>query len=554
MKRLLAPLLAAFMVLAPACVKVDNSLGKSLVDKSLLFDTYTTEFPLEEIRLKKSADLSGYSDSHLTLGALRDDVFGLTTRDAAFCLIPAQDTLDLGQNPQAVSFDLYFEGDTVSCADDSQARILQNIYVTELTSPLPSINAGTNQEVAHGNSLITDGLPVYNGEGPLTFNLSKGFAQKYIDTIKSMGPVFRDHVTGLTDKYEDYVKALPGIHLATDVPAGKGGRINLFEFSCLSVSSNRYYRNNNIAVLTVHSSWNGVEKDSSFVFLPGEPEFYQEAKLVENNQKFYQFCFNRTGHETVEGSAADRVLVEGGGGLKPVIQASELQRKALEAIAAQGGSPENAVIVKATILLPFELPEDYDQLKYFPPVLSPTIRTTTEDEEGKQVISFAGLTDASVSSENQGDIDRANLQYAPDITYHLQEILTRKDLDTNTNADIWLLTVHTEKVAEASESLYDSDYYQRLMYASYYNSLYGGGYGGYGYGGYGYGGYGSYGGYGYNNYYNYMMLAQMMAASQQQSYSYTTELDKDRFYRGILNGNGAARHPVFRITYAIPKG
>ena len=552
MKRLLVPALAALLVLAPACVKVDNSLGKSLVDKSLLFDTYTTEFPLEEIQLKKSSDLSGYSDTHLTLGALRDETFGLTTREAAFCLIPAQDTLDLGQNPRAVSFDLYFEGDTVSCADDSQARIIQNIYVTELTAALPATNASTNQDVAHGTELITDGLPVYNGDGPLTFNFTQSFAQKYVDAIQRMGPVFRDHSEGGVDKYEDYVKALPGVHLATDSPAGTGGRINLFEFSCLSVSSNRYYRNNNIGVLTVHSRWDGVEKDSSFVFLPGEPEFYQEAELVNNNQKVYQFCFNHTGHETTEGPASTGVLVEGGGGLKPVILARELQRKTLQAIAAQGGTPENAVIVKATILLPFEMPEDYRELKYFPTVLSPTIRTTQKNSEGDEVVSFAGLTDASVSSENQGDIDRANLQYAPDITYHLQEILTREDLDTATNADIWLLTIHTEKVAEASGSLYDSEYYQRLMYASYYNSLYGGGYGGYGYGygGYGYGGYGS----SYSNYYNYMMLAQMMAASEQQSYSYTTELDKDRYYRGLLNGYSAARHPIFRITYAIPKG
>ena len=77
----------------------------------------------------------------------------------------------------------------------------------------------------------------------------------------------------------------------------------------------------------MHSRWDGVEKDSTFVFVPGEPEFYQEAELVGNNQKIYQFCFNRTGHETVEGPAAEQVLVEGGGGLKPVILASELQRK-----------------------------------------------------------------------------------------------------------------------------------------------------------------------------------------------------------------------------------
>jgi len=63
------------------------------------------------------------------------------------------------------------------------------------------------------------------------------------------------------------------------------------------------------------------------------------------------------------------------------------------------------------------------------------------------------------------------------------------------------------------------------------------------------------GGYGYNNYsnyYNYMMLAQMMSASQQQTYTYTQELDKDRYYRAILNGPLAERKPIFRVTYAFP--
>ena len=181
-------------------------------------------------------------------------------------------------------------------------------------------------------------------------------------------------------------------------------------------------------------------------------------------------------------------------------------------------------------------------------MLSPTIRTVKTDDEGNDIIAFAGLTDASVSTENQGDIDRSNLCYSPDITYHMQELLTRTDLDTATDADIWLLTIHTEKVAEANGSAYDNEYYRNLMYASYYNSIYGNGYG-----------YGGYGGYGYNNYskyYSYMMMAQMMASSTEQSYTYTSELDKDRYYKAVLNGpeiTGDAA-PLFRVTFAIPEG
>lgn len=557
MKKFLALCLSA-AALATGCVKVDNSLGQGLIDKSLLYDTYTVSFPLTEIQLRTSEGLSGYSDSHLTIGAIRDEVFGLTTRDAAFTLVPALDEIDLGDNPVAVSFALYFEEDTISCADKSQANIFQNLYVTELKERLPQLDTRNTQEIPHGTEIITDGLPVYNGTGPLAFNFTQKFAQKYVDVIKELGPVLVEHLQDDEDEdgnsmegidlYDSYVEKLPGIYIQTDTPNGIGGRINLFEFPCLEVVNSKYTQNSNLAILKVNSTWDGEAKDSSFVFVPGEPVFYDEVYFTDNNQKFTQYCFNRTSQSTQPGPATDKVLVEGGGGLKPVILASELKEKTSQAIREKGGDPEKAVIIKGTIVLPYEQPGDYTEMEHFPSILSPTVCVTSTDEDsGKEVISFAGLTDASVSTEDQGNIDRSNLMYSPDITYHLQEILIRGE-ETSSKADIWLLTIHTQQVANASSSAYDDDYYRRLMYASYYNSLYGGGYGGYG--GYGYGGYG---GYGYSNYYNYMMLAQMMAASSQQTYTTTTELDKDRYYRAVLNGPADERYPFFQVTFAIPK-
>ena len=183
MKKYLALCLAAAL-LTPGCVKVDNSLGKGLVDKSLLFDTYTVQFPLEEITMELSGDLSAFSDSHLTIGAIQDPEFGLSTREAAFTLIPQKDTIDLGSNPQAVSFSLYFAADTVSLADESQRHIIQNLYVTELKEVIPSSITSTSHPLEHGTELITDGNPVYNGETYLEFNFTKEFAQKYIDDKK----------------------------------------------------------------------------------------------------------------------------------------------------------------------------------------------------------------------------------------------------------------------------------------------------------------------------------------------------------------------------------
>ena len=557
MKKLLIAGAAAVIALS-SCIKTDNSLGKGLVDKSLLYDTYTEEFPLEQITMKRSEDLSGYSSSRVVVGAIRDDVFGLTTRESAFTLVPALDTLNLGTNPKAISLDLYFEADSVSCADDSQARILQNLYVTELTSRLDPKVTATTTDVAHGTDLITDGLPVINGSGAMQFVFTKTYAQKYLDALKAFAPdgIMVDRSwdsDALSTRFDAFADAIPGIHIRTDEPSGNGGRINLFQLSCLSISNNQYYRNSNVAYLQ-YTNDECAGKDTTLIILlvPGEMSFIDEASYIEDNSKFAQYAFNRTTHTHPEGAPGATLLVEGGAGLKPVISAKELQEKTKQAIEAKGGTLDKAVISKATIILPYDMPADYRDMKYFPSILSPTIRNTVKDDDGNSYIQYAGLTDASVSTENQGELDRSNLMYSPDISYHVQEILKRDDLATATNADIWLLTIHTETVEETNGNASDNAYLQQLLYASYYNSLYGGGYGGYG--GYGYGSYG-YGGYGssYSNYYNYMMLAQMMSANSQSSYSTSTELDKDRYYRGILCGPDAARKPTFRVTFSISK-
>ena len=464
---------------------------------------------------------------------------------------------------------VHFEADTISAASKGQEHIIQNLFIYALTDTLSSKKSGTNRDVPHGTEIVSRGVPVYDGKDSLSFELSPAYGQKYVDVLKRLGPVLKDRsANGTIDRYKEYITELPGIYIETDVPEGIGGRINLFHLSILSVSNNYYYRNDNIGRLTVRSTYNGVRKDTTFLFIPGEPTLYDEAKYLEDNKKFYQYAFNRTGHEAPEGVAVDQIRIEGGGGLKPVIPAAQLREKVVDAILERGGNPSKTVINKASLIFPYEAPEDETLVDLFPSMISPTIRKKNSDD----TINYAGLTDASASSENQGDLDRANRAYAPDITYHMQQMLLRDDLEIEDDADIWFLTVHSETVANANGNAEQEAYYQQMMYAMYYNNLYGGGYGGYGgygYGGYGYG-YGGYGGYGgYSNYYNMMMMSSLLNSMNQTTYSTTQELDKDRYYRAILNGPaatatnppscplllpGARRIPTCRVTFSVPKG
>lgn len=285
-----------------------------------------------------------------------------------------------------------------------------------------------------------------------------------------------------------------------------------------------------------------------FYFSPVEMQDLDS--LINVTKTPSQYVFNVDYHESegLSGKAADKIYIEGGSGLKPVVPAREIQRLVQAEIIKKGGNPVTTLISKATIELPFDFPEDYTTIFRYPKVLSPTIKISTDT-----TVTFAGLTDASASEENQGDINRSLCNYAPDITHHVQQIIRKTAEDKNLSSyDIWFLIMWYETTTSTDSQAQEmANYYQQLAYYSYANQLYGGY--GYGYGGYGYGSYGGYGSY-YNNYYNYQMMAQYAASSATTTTS-DTELDKDRYYNAVLRGPKAdGKKPKLKVTFAIPKG
>ncbi|MBR5385232.1 MAG: hypothetical protein IK143_05130 [Bacteroidales bacterium] len=525
--RLFLSFVSAACVLS-GCMQVNSELGRDLIATNQRYDIYSIEIPVTDISLDVPDSLSGMSSKRITVGAIREEEFGLTTRGAAFALVPILDTLDFGKDAIFKQFHFATAADTVSLADESERYIIQKINVYELSEPIDFETYNTNTTIAHKPGRITRGVPMYAGGDSLSFDFSEEFGRKYMQILQED----LDTMTAYTAKF-------PGIYIETDAPVGNGGRINMFELSCLSVYSSAFYRNNNVAELKFSAVYDGERKDTSFLFIYGEPYFYDEVAYVDAGVRIPQYSFNVTGHESRDrvGAAGSVIPVEGGGGLKPVIAAADIRSKVIAEI-SKNGAPEDVIINKATLHLPFEMPEDYKELDLFPTTLNPTCRVKTDTS-----ITFAGLTDSSNSSENQGTIDRSNLEYCPDITHHLQELIKLKDTDKLSNYDVWFLIVSSETEETANSSSYN-EYYQNLMYASYYNSLYGYGNYGYGYGS----GYSS-----YSNYYNYMMLAQMYSGTS--STSTTSELDITRFYRASLNGPAATgvRTPTLKVVYSLPR-
>ncbi len=551
--------IGAILLSSASCIYVNEELGENLIPTDQEWDVFNPEaIDLTEIRLQMSDSLSGYNTSRFTFGAIHDGELGSSMKSTSFTLVPINETLDFGTDTKVRQFHFTAVRDTISTALNDQARILQNVYVTELKKPLDSTVLYTGSfmdpkiraEFLDLENRITEGIPVYDGGDSLSFDFSKEYTLEFIERLKTV-PL---------DSMNLYLEKIPGIYISTDTPAGPGGRINMFN---LPIRTSSGYVTGNYAELKFTAKYDSEEPvDTSFLFYFGPADFRSEDE-IENMTFPTQFAFNTSEHETVKEYAGkgvlatDKLIVEGGSGVKPVIKAIGI-KDIVEAELAKADitDPSQVVINKATITLPYDVNGDYEKLDRFPQILSPTVRLRSTTGG---YVSYAGLTDSSISTENQGDINRSLSLYSPDISHHVQEILkldrNAEDFDTKIeDYDIWFLIMHNEVEESTTDDSALSSLYNNLAYSSYYGSMYDPyGYG-YGYGGYGYG-YG-YSGYGYgSNYYNYLAMAAYASGYYSDSESTTSvELDKDRFYSCTLNGpESAGARPQLKFTFSAPK-
>ena len=559
--------IGAILLGSASCIYINEELGENLIPTDQKWDVFTpAPAVLSEIRMEVTDSLSAYNSSRFTFGSINDPLFGTSIKSTSFTLVPITDSISFGENVRIRQFHFSAALDTVSTLYENQLRIIQNVYVSELKAPLDThalyvgtfMNEKNRAKYLDIENRITAGVPVYDGGDSLSFDFSLEYAAKVIEALD------KEKI----DSLGEYTEKLPGIFITTDTPTAQGGRINMFR---LGLQSNDGYVTANYAELKVTADF-GERKDvdTTFLFLFGPGKIMTSSDTAAPDQ----FAFNTSNHDTNvndflaewEKGTKEELYIEGGAGPKPVITAKEIKSIVTQMLIDNGIVNFNEVVInKATIILPYQMPADYKDMGLYPTVLSPTVKLHSEN--GKYV-TYAGLTDSSIESEDQGDINRSTCLYSPDISHHVQEIIkideTAEDYEKKISShDIWMLIMHDEiKITNTTSST--SDLYNSLAYSSYYNNMmYGGygGYGGYGYGGYGYGGYGygydSYG-YGYNNYYNYLMMASM-AGSYNTGKTTSRNIDKDRFYHAVLNGPdyGSAddieRKPRLKITFSAPK-
>ena len=176
------------LLFSASCIKVNEQLGESLIPTDQKWNVFPMEAqPLTDIRLQMADSLSGYSSTRFTFGSVKDDLMGTTIKSTSFTLVPIQDSLDFGKNTKVTGFHFTAARDTLSTVFDNQLRVIQNVYVYELKEALDSTvlysGAFDKDKYVNTASVITEGIPVYDGGDSLSFEFSKEFAESIIDRL-----------------------------------------------------------------------------------------------------------------------------------------------------------------------------------------------------------------------------------------------------------------------------------------------------------------------------------------------------------------------------------
>lgn len=568
------------MLLASSCVKVDTNLGQNLALREHRYNVFCESIPLKNIRVQRVDSTYAYSNFRITVGAVKDDEFGLTVKSSAFTLVPVDSVLNFGKETEFQGLFLTMSRDSLSLPVGDDPRIAQTMRVYALNSNCDINNSkeflytGDVDKIEHelaGAEPLTDYTIVYRGEDTLNIHFRpefyNGLKDKWLAKAvenENQEKVFKvDHFDSLNNS--SYLKDFPGIYLTCDEPANNRGRINLFQLK-LAVNTSTYVISGNYAELRFKAKYGKGDqeqvKDTSFIFLFGPQSIPKDAANLP-----LQEAFNGIKHSPLHAldgmtlaadnksyTAGTKIYLEGGAGLRPVISSKEIRDSLISRFAKHKVKDNTKVIIDhASLGFFFKEPADFDLLDQYPVMFSPmhVSRYKVKDRvygETQTIayLDFPPITDAGVSAEDQGAVDRSNLEYSPDISFHTQHLLKMKDPSDEDLAkqDIWMFIKAPETIVTQAVSNADADYYNQLMYYSYLNSMYGGGYGGYG--GYGYNN--------YNSYYSMMYYYSMMNSSNGSTSSVQNMADPARYYNAVLCGpDDAENHPVLRVVYSVPK-
>ena len=268
------------------------------------------------------------------------------------------------------------------------------------------------------------------------------------DTIK----VFLDNKLGteiLTatpeelDSLDLFAKNFRGLYVTCDAPAGniEGGRMGLFNTSASYINMKYNFQ----------PTWaEGLSrKDTSIIIYFG-----------------YGYALNTAEHNSANLETDDELEylpIEGMSGIAPYIDGKALKDTLDNWAAKEGINPAKILVSKATLVFPFEYPENLDIIPYqYPTYLFPTNRTRVNDTT--KVEYYYPIDDYNSPDNPLGVMNRSLSHYSCDASSTIQKIINKKKDELDSTYNMWLYPLMSE-----TDSYYGNTYYNINNY-TYFNA------------------------------------------------------------------------------------
>ena len=399
-------ILLVFAVFVSSCVDSSLDSGSGLLPGDHDLKVKTSTKPVR-VELAVPDSLQAANMMTIATGVIRHEVLGETEIISSVSFAPKDDSLRFGKDPIAKSFYMYLTENPAKknfVNDEAYRYAPQNISIYRMNRNIDSTmnyNTSILPEYVEKDP-VSVGTPVYMGQDSVKIYFDLDFAQELmtatgneLDTLS----LFKKRFHPLIFKTDDYSTAK------------NSGRINHFKTKAEGRLEYSFI---------VEET--GERKDTSITFVFGDT---------------YPLTNGDFGSASLEGSNTDETIYSDGmSGIKPIIKAEEIRRIFEELAEEEQMKPENIVLARASIILPFsDVADDYGKIDAFPNQIYPCQYSV--DQYGQKV--FNVIKDIAATGTSAGLKNRSLSLYRCDVTTHIAKVKNKKTEELKDSDDLWIL-------------------------------------------------------------------------------------------------------------------
>ena len=408
------------LFLAVSCITVDKTMGDGLIPSDQNLPVHFTEIDIP-VQLKSSQPLQQLSSTECVFGAIRTPEFGLVEFATVADVCPNSTGWDFGKDP--VVKEVYFQTEIASkiVMEDDQDFIPQIVSIHRTNKNVDSTTVFHNSfsKADYDPQPLNVSEYTYFGGDSLRIYLKNSFAEEIIASTQEQ-----------RDSLELFARHFKGLVIKSNTPEDGtfGGRENVFNLGAGTIFIRLDYQ----------PTWEeGLSrKDTIFTLSYGTG-----------------YCLNMSSYESdaMQTSEQLEILpVEGVAGVKPFIAKEDL-KNAIEAWKiSEGYENKSIAIAKASLILPFEIPQDNDMTKY-PQYLYPCYR---DIDTSLNVEYFYSHEDINMAGYAIGAMNRSLCEYKMDIPGIIQDFVSKNISELDSTNDMWMMPIFSQ-----SDDTYGTTYY-----------------------------------------------------------------------------------------------